>query len=89
MRESVIYIHIIFTVIIFTLIFIMYIYKDKYIAGGSFCGCDRTNTHTHTHTHTHTQNGRTALHLAAENGYRGVVEALLKAGCSKDIQDTV
>jgi hypothetical protein len=31
----------------------------------------------------------TALHYAAEKGHEGVAEALLKAGCSKDIQDTV
>ncbi len=41
-------------------------------------------------THTHTQDyGRTALHLAAEEGHGGVAEALLKAGCNKDIQNTV
>jgi hypothetical protein len=71
--------------------------------GGHFVGCDRTNTRTHTHTHTHThihthththehahtQYGSTALHLAAMKGHEGVAEALLKAGCSKDIQDTV
>ncbi len=43
---------------------IYFIYKDIYIAGGSFRGSDRTNTlslslslsltHTHTHTHMHT-----------------------------------
>jgi hypothetical protein len=52
----------------------------------------RTHTHTltHTHTHTHTQeNGWTALHLAAYYGHGGVAEALLKASCNKDIQDTV
>ena len=34
-------------------------------------------------------NGMTALHYAAEKGHGGVAEALLKAGCNKDIQDTV
>jgi ankyrin repeat protein len=48
-----------------------------------------TYTHTHTHTHTHTQSGRTALHFAAEFGHGGVAEALLKAGCNKDMQDSV
>jgi hypothetical protein len=67
-------------------------YKDIYIAGGSFRGCDRTNTHTYTHTHT--QNGKTALHTAAEchtekKGHVGVAEALLKAGCNKVMQDSV
>jgi ankyrin repeat protein len=33
------------------------------------------------------QSGRTALHRAAENGHGGVTEALLKAGCNKDIQE--
>ncbi len=32
--------------------------------------------------------GRTALHLAAKYGYGGIVEALLKAGCNADVQDT-
>jgi ankyrin repeat protein len=48
-----------------------------------------THTHTHTHTHAHTQSGRTALHFAAQFGHVGVAEALLKAGCNKDMQDTV
>jgi ankyrin repeat protein len=38
----------------------------------------------------HTQSwGKTALHFAAENGHAGVAEALLKAGCNKDMQDAV
>jgi ankyrin repeat protein len=49
-----------------------------------------THTHTHAHTHTHTQaNGMTALHLAARYGHGGVAEALLKAGCNKDMLDKV
>jgi hypothetical protein len=35
------------------------------------------------------QNGLTALHAAASEGHGGVVEALLKAACNKDIQDEV
>jgi hypothetical protein len=35
------------------------------------------------------QKARTALHLAAYGGHGGVVEALLKAACSKDMQDEV
>jgi ankyrin repeat protein len=31
----------------------------------------------------------TALHLAAQEGHGGVVEALLKAACNTDIQDKV
>ena len=81
----------IFTVIIFTIIFVISIYIKIYILqGGHSVGCDRTNTHTHTHTHAHTQyGGMTALHLAARYGHGGVAEALLKAGCKPDIQDTV
>jgi ankyrin repeat protein len=60
--------------------------KIYILQGGHFVGCDRTHTHTHT---PHTQSGRTALHLAAENGHGGVAEALLKAGCNKDLQDRV
>ncbi len=48
-----------------------------------------THTHTHTHTYAHTQYGWTALHYAAKNGHGGVAEALLKAGCNIDMQDTV
>jgi ankyrin repeat protein len=71
------------------------------LQGGHSVGCDRTNTHTHTHTHslshthkhmhahTHAEDGWTALHHAAANGHGGVAEALLKAGCNKDIQSTV
>ncbi len=53
-----------FTVIMFTIIFIMFIYIKIYILQG----------------------GRTALHYAAENGHGGVAEALLKAGCNKEMQ---
>jgi ankyrin repeat protein len=35
------------------------------------------------------QKARTALHWAASEGHGDVVEALLKASCSKDIQDEV
>jgi hypothetical protein len=35
------------------------------------------------------QDGVTALHYAASKGHGGVVEALLKAACSKDIQEKV
>jgi ankyrin repeat protein len=35
------------------------------------------------------QDGVTALHMAADRGHGGVVEALLKAVCNKDIQDEV
>jgi hypothetical protein len=35
------------------------------------------------------QNGYTALHYAAGAGHGGVAEALLKAACNTDIQDTV
>ena len=57
-----------------------------------------THSHPHTHTPTHTyiykftsslQDGRTALHYAASKGHGDVVEALLKAACNTDIQDTV
>ena len=34
-------------------------------------------------------NGQTALHHAAENGHGGVAEALIKAGCNKEVQSTV
>ncbi|XP_078504395.1 ankyrin repeat domain-containing protein 6 isoform X2 [Lissotriton helveticus] len=34
-----------------------------------------------------TKHGRTPLHLAANKGYLGVVQILLKAGCELDIQD--
>jgi ankyrin repeat protein len=48
------------------------------------------HTHAHTHTHTHTQEyGRTALHWAAGYGHGGIAEALLQAGCNKDILDKV
>ncbi len=41
------------------------------------------------YTPAHTQRyGRTALHWAACHGQGGVAEALLKAGCKTDIQDT-
>jgi ankyrin repeat protein len=35
------------------------------------------------------QKARTALHYAAMQGHGDVVEALLKAACNTDIQDTV
>jgi len=35
------------------------------------------------------QDGWTALHAAAQERHGDVVEALLKAACSKDIQDKV
>jgi ankyrin repeat protein len=35
------------------------------------------------------QDGYTALHYAALKGHGGMVEALLKAACSTDIQDKV
>jgi ankyrin repeat protein len=53
------------------------------------CTHAHTHSHTHTNTNTHTQSGRAALHLAASEGHVGVAEALLKAGCNKDFQDTV
>jgi ankyrin repeat protein len=104
-------INIIFTVTIFTIIFIVYIYRYVLQEGHSV-GCDRTNSLclsvslslslslslfllslslslSHTHTHAHTQSGKTALHIAASNGHGGVAEALLKAGCNPDLQDTV
>jgi hypothetical protein len=48
-----------------------------------------THSNTHTHTHAHTQHGMNALYLAVVKGHVGVAEELLKAGCNKDIQDTV
>jgi hypothetical protein len=49
-----------------------------------------THMHTHTHTHTHKQEyGLSALHYAAREGRVGVAEALLKAGCNKDLQSKV
>jgi hypothetical protein len=41
------------------------------------------------YTHPSLQDGFTALHYADSGGYGGVVEALPKAGCEKDIQTKV
>jgi hypothetical protein len=78
---------------------IYYIYEDIYCRGVIPLGViglththphtHKRTPHTHTHTHTHTQDGRTALHEAARRGHGGVAEALLKAGCNKNMQDTV
>ena len=48
-----------------------------------------THTHTHTHTCTHTQNGFFPLYDASQEGYAGVVEMLLQAGTTVDLQQKV
>ncbi len=64
-----------------------YTYIYIHLQGGHAVGCDRTKTRMHTHART--QDGWTALHHAAENGHAGVAEALLRAGCNKDMQEQV
>ena len=45
--------------------------------------------HTHTHTHTHTQNGYFPLYDASQEGHDGIVEMLLQAGATVDLQTKV
>ena len=52
-----------------------------------------TFMHTHTHTHTHntlcTQKGYSPLHIASQEGHDQVVEILLQAGATVDLQKKV
>ena len=43
----------------------------------------------HTHTHTHTQNGFFPLFLASHEGHDKIVEMLLQAGATVDLQNKV
>ena len=43
----------------------------------------------HTHTHTHTQNGYFPLYDASQEGHDGIVEMLLQAGATVDLQTKV
>ena len=45
--------------------------------------------HTHTHTHTHTQDGFFPLFDASQEGHDGIVEMLLQAGATVDLQNKV
>ena len=45
-----------------------------------------THVHTHTHTHTHTQDGYSPLYAASSKGYDKIVEMLLQAGATVDLQ---
>ena len=49
----------------------------------------RTHTHTHTHTHTCTQDGYFPLYDASQKGYDGIVEMLLQAGATVNLQTKV
>ena len=49
----------------------------------------RTCTHTHAHTHTHTQNGSFPLYDASRKGHDKIVEMLLQAGATVDLQTKV
>ena len=40
-------------------------------------------------THTHNQDGRTALHFAAQGGHEDVVELLFEAKADPDLRDKV
>ena len=48
-----------------------------------------THTHTYTHTYTHTQDGFFPLYGASQEGYDGIVEMLLQAGATVDLQTKV
>ena len=48
-----------------------------------------THTHVHTHTHTHTKDGASPLYLASQEGHDGIVEMLLQAGATVDLQTKV
>ena len=50
-----------------------------------------TTTHTHAHTHTTmcTQDGTSPLYIASQNGHDRIVEMLLQAGATVDLQDKV
>ena len=43
-------------------------------------------THTHVHAHIHTQDGGTPLYGASQEGHDGIVEMLLQAGATVDLQ---
>ena len=47
------------------------------------------NTHTHTHTHTYTQYGFFPLYDASQEGHDGILEILLQAGATADLQNKV
>ena len=47
------------------------------------------HTYTHTHTHTHTQDGFFPLHDASQEGHEGIIEMLLQAGATVDLQTKV
>ena len=48
-----------------------------------------TPIHAHTHAHIHTQEGYSPLYNASGEGYDGIVEMLLQAGATVDLQTKV
>ena len=48
-----------------------------------------THTHTHTHTHTCAQDGCSPLYFASQEGHDMIVQMLLQAGATVDLQNKV